>query len=157
MTKKVLFVCLGNICRSPMAEAYFRHLVEQAGLERAFQLDSAATSRYEVGNPPHDGTRQLLATKGITTEGMHARQITAADFEQADIIFGMDAQNVADLERLAPTAELAQKVRLFCSILPNGASQEIPDPYYTGNFAETFALISAASQAWLKKWQQDIE
>lgn len=144
---KVLFVCLGNICRSPMAEGLFRQLVEKRGLEDKFAIDSVATSRWEVGSAPHQGTQKILKAQGISTKGMIARQITSADFEKFDLIIGMDQQNIADLKVMAPEAD-QHKIHLLLSVVED-APKEVPDPYYTGDFDETYRLVSQACEAWL--------
>lgn len=144
--KKVLFVCMGNICRSPMAEALFRNAAEKNQLD--LLVDSAATSGWEVGNPPHRGTQKKLAAEGISTEGMFARQIKASDFEKFDYIIGMDQANVEDLKELA-AAENQSKIFLYLDILSETKGREIPDPWYTGNFEETYQLIQKALPTWL--------
>lgn len=150
--KSILFVCLGNICRSPMAEALLRNYAATKGQQ--IVVDSAATSRWEVGKPPHEGTRQQLQAVGITTEGMFARQITSADFQQFDLIVGMDTENVADLIRMAPVGT-AEKVFNYLSVVPGKEKAGIPDPWYTGDFAETYRLIKAGLPAWWQRLQVD--
>jgi len=100
--KSVLFVCLGNICRSPIAEAVFRHLVSQRGMSDRWLIDSAATSTYEIGNSPDERGRELMKKKGITMEHV-ARQITTEDFRKFDFIFGMDDDNLSNLKRKKPS------------------------------------------------------
>lgn len=146
--KSILFVCMGNICRSPMAEAIFRHQFEQRGEAAKFNVDSAATSRWEVGNPPHRGTQKILKSKGISTKGMWARQVTTDDFHQADVIVGMDRENVEDLLAIAPVGTEG-KVRLYLDLVPGREGQGIPDPWYTGDFEETYSLIKEGLPYWL--------
>lgn len=98
---KILFVCLGNICRSPMAEAMFTAMVAQAGLANQVVVDSAATSNEEVGNPAHPGTKKILAQHGLSSQGLVSRQITTADFYESDYIICMDENNRRDLQRIA--------------------------------------------------------
>lgn len=143
---KILFVCLGNICRSPMAEAVFQTEVQAQGLD--WQVDSAATSSWEVGNPAHPGTRELLAQKGIASDKLVSRQVTRDDFEQFDWIIGMDHQNVADLLKRAPE-NCQDKIRAYLSVVPELQDAEIPDPYYTGDFEETYRLIQTGLPYWL--------
>lgn len=97
--KRVLFVCLGNICRSPMAEAVFRNLVEKEGLAGQIKVDSAGTGDWHLGKPPHAGTRKLLDSQGIGYEGMKARQVKTDDYEQFDYIICMDSQNELDVKK----------------------------------------------------------
>lgn len=137
----VLFVCMGNICRSPMAEAVFRHEVEKAGLTNEITIDSAGTYGGHVGSPPHHGTRQRLQKAAISYEGITARKVTAADMKRFTYIIGMDADNIADLKALAGGSQ--DNIYAFVDFIPNTTYKEVPDPYYTGDFEETFSLVTA--------------
>ena len=135
----VLFVCLGNICRSPMAEAVFRHLVKQEGLEDRIIIDSAGTGDWHTGQPPHRGTRGILEQYGISYEGIRARQVKKQDFERFDIVVAMDGQNEADLQQIG--RQLGAKVVKLLDLVPDAQLKDVPDPYYTGNFQEVYELI----------------
>ncbi|MFN3374684.1 MAG: low molecular weight protein-tyrosine-phosphatase [Chloroflexus sp.] len=139
---RVLFVCMGNICRSPMAEAIFRHLVEQAGLSDRFEIDSAGTGGWHVGEPPHPGTQRVLARHNISTAGMRARQVRSADIDQFDYILVMDRENLADIGRFHPKAR--ERAKLLLSFAPELGVNEVPDPYYNGRFEEVYQLIETA-------------
>lgn len=145
---RVLFVCLGNICRSPMAEAVFRHMVSQRGLADKFEIDSAGTGNWHIGKPPHHGTRGILDQYGISYEGMKARQVSGADFTRYDYIVAMDDANVANLRELAG----AQKVNIIKLLdLVNEINlSEVPDPYFTGDFDETYELVTAGCEKLLE-------
>ena len=145
---RVLFVCLGNICRSPMAEAVFRHLVKEAGLEQAITVDSAGLGGWHAGEPPHQGTRRILREKGIDEKGLVARQVTGADLSAFDYIVGMDQENLAGLERLRRQSG-GKPVRLLMEYAPEARVGEVPDPYYTGKFAEVYSLVDAGCRGLL--------
>lgn len=149
----VLFVCLGNICRSPMAEAVFRHLVTQENLEQRFLIDSAGTGDWHTGKPPHEGTRTILERYAISYEGLTARQVAVDDFTKFDYIVAMDNQNERDLKALAKQAN-AKIVKLL-DLVPDSLLKEVPDPYFTGNFDETYELVGKGCRALLEKIRKE--
>jgi protein-tyrosine phosphatase len=142
---RILFVCLGNICRSPMAEAVFRHQVAEADLQDVIQVDSAGTGSWHIGKPPHEGTRRILRQKGIDDTGMRARQTRSEDFHQFNYVVAMDASNMSNLHTLAPAVHKAELIRLL-DLLPDSKVKDVPDPYYTGNFEEVYELVDAACE-----------
>ena len=134
---KVLFVCLGNICRSPTAEAVFRHLVKEAGLEKRVIIDSAGTGNWHVGEPPDPRATQAASGRGYDLAGLRAREVAREDFVEFDYVLAMDDENLRALKRLSPP-EHAHKVRLFTEFCTSGACT-VPDPYTGG--AQGFELV----------------
>ncbi|WNR46729.1 low molecular weight protein-tyrosine-phosphatase [Paenibacillus roseipurpureus] len=141
---KVLFVCLGNICRSPMAEAVFRHQVKAAGLQNVISIDSAGTGDWHIGHPPHQGTREILDQHQISYEGMRARQVRPNDFHDFTYIIAMDDSNVTNLASFAPKTvqgEQRASIHKLLDFSSNRDETEVPDPYYTGKFQEVYDLV----------------
>ena len=143
MSTRILFVCLGNICRSPAAEGVFCTLGEQAGL--ALTIDSAGTAGWHVGKAPYGPMQEAAMARGYDLSGLRARQFTAADFTDFDLIIGMDVDNVADMKILRPNGNKTP-VRLFTDYSDNSKTSDIPDPYYTRDFEGALTLIEDASR-----------
>ena len=152
---RLLFVCLGNICRSPTAEGVMRSLVLEAGLEQEVAVDSAGTGRWHVGHDPDSRASAAALAHGVRLQGP-ARQVTAEDFERFDLLLGMDSENVADLRRMAPGEQARERVRLLREFDPAGAGSadlDVPDPYYGGDsgFDDVFELVRAACEGLLEQ------
>jgi protein-tyrosine phosphatase len=150
---RILFVCLGNICRSPSAEGVMRRLVERAGLRGEIELDSAGTGGWHVGEPPDPRARAAARARGIVLDGA-ARQVTPEDFERFDLIVAMDRSNVDNLEQIAPNGPACEKIRLLRKFDPDSAGRsdlDVPDPYYEGaqGFEVVLDLVEAACEGLL--------
>ncbi|RRR69734.1 MAG: low molecular weight phosphotyrosine protein phosphatase [Candidatus Viridilinea halotolerans] len=144
---KVLFICMGNICRSPMAEALFRHHVEQAGLQDRFVIDSAGTGGWHAGERPHHGTIAVLERNGVAVGPQRARQVRPSDLHEFDYLIAMDQENLADLRHFGTDG--ARQAQLLLDFDPQAETREVPDPYYTGGFEHVFRLVDAGTQALL--------
>ena len=144
---RILFVCLGNICRSPTAEAVFRAIASRELPDREWVVDSAGTAGYHIGDPPDRRTREAAARRGYDLSHLRARVIEPGDFERFDLILAMDRQNLSALERHAPP-QARTRIRLFLDYAPQAGVDEVPDPYYGGvnGFEHVLDLIEAASQ-----------
>lgn len=157
MTTRILFVCLGNICRSPAAETVFRNLSEQAGLD--VSVDSAGTAGYHIGKAPYEPMQEAAAARGYDMSSLRARQFTGADFADFDLIIGMDMDNIADMKTKRPNGN-ATPIRLFTDYTSDSKASDIPDPYYTRDFTGALELIERASAGligWLQKDVSGIE
>lgn len=143
---KVLFVCLGNICRSPMAEAVFRKMVQEENLQSLIHIDSAGTSSWEHGNPVHRGTKERLKKEGISVEGMYSRTLEEKDLEY-DYIIGMDRDNIRNIKNFVAGASEAE-VKLLLEYA--GEVRDIADPWYTHNFDITYDDVYKGCSSLLK-------
>jgi protein-tyrosine phosphatase len=146
----VLFVCLGNICRSPTAEGVFRALVESRGLAGSIKIDSAGTSDWHIGERPDPRAIEAAGTRGIDLTGLRGRQAIARDFSEFDYVIAMDHENYTNLSRLA-TPEQQEKLYLFLEFAEGVSEVEVPDPYFgsAGGFPHVLDLIENASQGLL--------
>ncbi len=144
---RILFVCLGNICRSPMAEGVFRRELERRGIDHLVEVDSAGTSNWHVGEPPDPRARRAIAKRGVDISDLRGRQVSPRDLDAFDLILAMDAENLSDLLALADAAQ-AQRVRLFLDFAPEAGVREVPDPYFgeEDGFDMVLDLLQAAAQ-----------
>lgn len=149
MKIRILFVCLGNVCRSPMAEAVMRHKLAGAGLSEQVEVDSAGFESYHEGDPPHRGTRQLLDRRGIPWKGQTSRVFRREDADDFDYIIGMDRENISDLDRAC--GGHLENIYLFSELVENADWEEVPDPYYSGNFELTYRLVEQGCTSLLER------
>lgn len=151
MKVKVLFVCMGNICRSPMAEGAFSHLVQEHGFGDRIQVDSAGTTAYHAGESPDPRGQQEAARRGISIGHQRSRGVEAKDFKEFDYIIAMDHMNMMHLRGDCPEEHHA-KLHLCTRFAPQLNVEEVPDPYYGGKdgFAEVFDLVQASAEGLLK-------
>ena len=145
----ILFVCHGNICRSPMAEFVMKDLAEKAGLGKRFHIESAATSREEIGNPVYPPARRKLAEHGIGCEGHAARQITARDYQDFDLLIAMDSANLRNMRRFYG-GDPAGKIHMLLDYAGR-PGEEVADPWYTGDFQATWEDVSAGCAGLLEQ------
>ena len=147
---KILFVCTGNICRSPTAEGVFRHMVEDAGLGKAIATDSAGTHGYHIGDPPDHRSSAAAAARGFDLTALRARKVTARDFHDFDLILAMDQGHLSHLAAMRPKDGTAD-LKLFLDFHPSTRAKDVPDPYYGGpeGFTEVLDMVEATSKALL--------
>ena len=155
---RILFVCLGNICRSPMAEGVFRRVADDAGLMHLFGIDSAGMGDWHAGQAPDHRAQKAALTRGVDISNQSARKIEPEDFDDFDLIVAMDGANIADLEDIVPHAARG-KIRRFLDYAPHLDHEDVPDPYYGGRegFDHALDLIEAAAQGLLAELTEDKE
>ena len=156
---RILFVCLGNICRSPTAESVMRSLVEQAGLQDEIEVESAGTGDWHIGRPRDAQSTEAAKARGIALTG-RGRQVTASDFDAFDLIVAMDRANLRELQGLAPGAEARTKIHLLREFDPASAGApdlDVPDPYHGGRrgFEDVFDLVEAACEGLLAEVREE--
>ena len=149
---RILFVCHGNICRSPMGEFILKELAAKAGLADRFQIESAATSTEEIGNPVYPPARQKLAQHGIDCAGKTARQLTAADYGRFDLLLGMDRANIRNMTRICG-GDPQGKIHLLMEYAGH-PGREVADPWYTGDFEAAWDDVLAGCQGLLRKIEE---
>lgn len=156
MTVHVLFVCLGNICRSPTAHGLFQHHVDQAGLAQQIAVDSAGTGDWHIGHQPDARAQATALDKGYDISHLRARQVTSADFAVYDYILGMDQQNVSDLQAMCPS-DYTGVCGLFLAVAGVGSGLEVPDPYYGSQqqFEQALALVENGVSGLLGRIQKE--
>jgi protein-tyrosine phosphatase len=147
---RVLFVCLGNICRSPTAEGVFRKLVQQEKLEHHFEIDSAGTHAYHVGSPPDERAQAACLRREIDISGLRGRKAIAADIEKFDYVLAMDRENFENLIDICPPGQ-ESRIRLFMAFAADRPEEEVPDPYFGGpsGFDRVLDMIEAAARGLL--------
>ncbi len=148
---KILFVCLGNICRSPTAEIVFRQIVAREAPELGIHVDSAGTAGYHAGEPPDQRTRLAASRRGYDMSALRARIVEPEDFQRFDLILAMDRDNLDVLHRRAPP-QARSRIRLFMEFAPDTQTTEVPDPYYGGpnGFEEVLDLVESAARGLLQ-------
>ena len=149
---KILFICHGNICRSPMGEFILKDLAAKAGLADRFHIESAATSTEEIGNPVYPPARRKLAQHGIDCAGKTARQLTAADYGRFDLLLGMDRANIRNMTRICG-GDPQGKIHLLMEYTGH-PGREVADPWYTGDFDATWDDVLAGCQGLLRKIEE---
>ena len=154
-TVRVLFVCMGNICRSPLAHGLFEHMVREAGLAEHIVVDSAGTHAYHVGEPPDPRSQETARRRGVDLSTQQARKVSEKDFEAFDYVLAMDKDNYQVLAEICPPGR-EHRLRLFLEFAPELPETEVPDPYYGGasGFERVYDLVEAAARGLLKEIQR---
>ncbi len=147
----VVFICMGNICRSPTAEGVFRHVVKERNLQDVIKIDSAGTHAYHIGEPPDSRSQATAKSRGVDLSAQRARKVEAIDFERFDYVIAMDRSNYENLKALA-TVEQQEKLHLFMNFTNEWDNAEVPDPYYGGGdgFKNVFDMVQSASEGLLE-------
>lgn len=155
---KICFVCLGNICRSPTAEGIFRHLVDERSLNPYFEIDSAGTSAYHIGESANSKSRQIAQQRGITLDS-RARKFAHDDLTYFDLILAMDNKNLVDIQQMDAESAHDQKVMRLREFDPNPGDKEVPDPYYGGikGFENVFDVVKRSCENLLDELEKHIE
>ncbi|MCF6190007.1 MAG: low molecular weight phosphotyrosine protein phosphatase [Cocleimonas sp.] len=148
----VVFVCMGNICRSPTAEGVFRHVVNQRSMQDMIKIDSAGTHAYHIGEPPDSRSQAMAKSRGVDLSGQRAREVEAIDFERFDYVIAMDRSNYENLKDIA-SVEQQEKLHLFMGFTSAWDNAEVPDPYYGGGdgFKNVFDMVQSASEGLLER------
>ncbi|PWN07865.1 low molecular weight protein-tyrosine-phosphatase [Rhodohalobacter mucosus] len=155
---KIVFVCLGNICRSPTAEGIFQHLVNERGLESYFYIDSAGTSAYHIGEPANSKSRQVAERHGVKLQS-RARKFEPEDLEEFDLILAMDRENYDNLKQLDQDDKYGDKILLMRDFDPQPGNGEVPDPYFGGmdGFQNVFEILRRSSKELLDELEERVE
>jgi protein-tyrosine phosphatase len=153
---RVLFVCTGNICRSPTAEGVFRHMTIEAGHGDVIETDSVGLMGWHTGAPPDERSIEAAARRGVDLSGLRARKLSAADFERFDLLLAMDRGHFRDMAARAP-GEHAAKVRMFMEAAHGDGAPSVPDPYYGAHdgFEQVLDMIEEGSRAWLRELEEN--
>lgn len=152
---RILFICMGNICRSPSAEGVFRKLLEEHADDLKIEVDSAGTHAYHVGEPPDHRSQTAAARRGVDLSSIRARKVTEDDFRSFDLLLAMDQHNYKVLAEICPDGH-EHKLRLFLEFLENPQSMDVPDPYYGGSagFEHVLDLVESASKGLIDSLRQ---
>ena len=156
MSVSVLFVCTGNICRSPTAEGVFRHFVKEAGLAKKISIDSAGTHSYHIGEKPDKRSLEAAIRRGYDMSGQSARRLEEYDFQRFDLLLAMDRSHLRHMINMAP-GDTYERVKLFLSYAPTSTGMDVPDPYYDGakGFEQVLDMIEAGGRGLLDAIQSD--
>lgn len=150
---KIMFVCHGNICRSPMAEFVLKDMVKNKGISDEFYIESAATSYEEIGNPVHRGTKNKLAEFGISTKGKYAKKLMKSDYDNFDLFIGMDSANIRNMNRIFGD-DPENKIHKLLEYA--GIYRDVADPWYTGDFDTTYDDVYLGCKSLLKQLKEDL-
>ena len=152
METRVLMVCLGNICRSPLAEGAFEALIQERGLGEKYRVDSAGTGGWHVGEPPHSGSQNIAHRHGVDISHQRSRQVSARELSTWDWLIAMDQSNLSNLIRMGAPPD---RTKLLLSFDPTGDVNEVPDPYYEGGFDRVFDLVNTGCRHLLDFLEED--